>query len=84
MRQETIIGTSIIVSFKYQKGGHYMPSRKIALQVRLDETLHAKAKVIANTEIRSLNSQIEYFIVMGIKKYEEEHGSIPINNDNHK
>ncbi len=53
-----------------------MATNKIALQVRLDEKIHARLRIIAEKEIRSLNSQIEYFIVRGIQKYESENGPI--------
>ena len=45
-------------------------------QLRFDETLHAKAKIIADREIRTLNAQLEYFIKTGIERYEAEHGEI--------
>lgn len=51
---------------------------KVALQLRLDEETHAKLKEISEKELRSLNAQIEYFILSGIVHYEKEHpqGSI--------
>lgn len=51
---------------------------KIALQVRLEEATHQKLKIIADNELRSLNSQLEYFVLQGIKSYETEHGSIDV------
>ena len=53
-----------------------MPGRKVALQLRLDENAHRKLKIIAERELRSLNSQLEYFILRGIKSYEDEFGPI--------
>ena len=51
---------------------------RIALQMRLDETTHKKLKVISERELRSLNAQIEYFILQGIQDYEADHGSISL------
>lgn len=50
-----------------------MPEKKVALQLRLDEGVHKKIKDISNTELRSLNAQIEYFILKGIRDYESRH-----------
>jgi len=40
-----------------------------------------KLKFIAQAQIRSLNSQIEYFAVKGIQDYENENGEIIINDE---
>ena len=40
-----------------------MATNKVALQVRLDEKVHAKLRIVAEEEVRSLNSQIEYFVI---------------------
>ena len=53
-----------------------MPGRKVALQLRLDEKAHAKLRIIAEKELRSLNSQLEYFIIRGIESYEKEFGQV--------
>ena len=45
-------------------------------QVRIDEALLKKVKVIARNESRNMNSQIEYFIKKGVDQYEAEHGNI--------
>ncbi len=42
---------------------------KISLNLRLNEKLHKELKMISNREMRSLNSQIEYFVLMGILEY---------------
>ncbi len=61
-----------------------MATRKIALQLRLEENAHSKLKKIAEKELRSLNSQLEYFIIHGIEKYEREHGKVTVKNgDSH-
>ena len=49
---------------------------KIALQIRLEETTHQKLKLIADEELRSLNAQLEYFVLKGIKEYEANNGSL--------
>lgn len=51
---------------------------KVALQIRLEENTHQKLKVIADNELRSLNAQLEYFILQGIKEYETNHGSVDV------
>lgn len=51
---------------------------KVALQIRLEETTHQKLKIIADSELRSLNAQLEYFILQGIKNYEANHGSVDV------
>ena len=60
-----------------------MAGRKIALQLRLDEKAHSKLKIIAEKELRSLNSQLEYFIKQGIEGYEKEVGVVA-NQDEHE
>lgn len=49
---------------------------KVASQMRYDEVLYEKTKVIAENEFRSVNAQIEYFMKKGIEAYEAEHGPI--------
>lgn len=51
---------------------------RIATQMRIDETLHKKAKEISVRENRTLNSQYEYFIKLGIEQYEAAHGPISL------
>lgn len=51
---------------------------KVALQIRLDETTHQKLKVIAEDELRSLNAQLEYFVIQGIKEYEMTYGMVDV------
>mgnify|MGYP003378583506 CR=1 FL=1 len=53
-----------------------MPEKKIALQLRIDENIHKKVKEISSKELRSLNSQFEYFILKGVEEYEKENGTI--------
>ena len=49
---------------------------KIATQMRYDEVLYEKTKIIAEHELRTINAQIEYFMKKGVEAYEAEHGSI--------
>ena len=49
---------------------------KVAMQIRLDEDTHRKLKVISEKELRSLNAQMEYFIIKGIEAFEDEYGYI--------
>lgn len=58
-----------------------MAVRKAAFQLRLDEDAHRKVKQIAAREFRSLNAQLEYFIVKGVEQYEREHGALPTEED---
>ena len=54
---------------------------KIATQMRYDEVLYEKTKIIAEKELRSLNAQIEYFIKKGVEQYEKENGTISLPDD---
>lgn len=54
-----------------------IPNRKTT-QIRINETLLAKTKIISVQESRNLNSQIEYFIKKGIEAYEKENGTISV------
>ncbi len=45
---------------------------KIPTQLRLNKDLHKRLKEIAEQEYRSLNSQMEYFIMKGIEDYEKQ------------
>lgn len=53
-----------------------MAENKIALQLRIDEIIHKKVKVISSKELRSLNSQLEYFILKGVQEFEKQNGVI--------
>lgn len=54
---------------------------KLATQIRLDEAMHKKVKFIAEKELRSLNSQMEYFILKGIEDYEKQFGVIQFSDE---
>lgn len=49
---------------------------KVATQMRYDEILYEKTKIIAENELRTTNAQIEYFMKRGIEAYEKEYGTI--------
>ena len=51
---------------------------KTAFTFRIDTTAYEKSKLIAKRELRSANSQLEYFIIKGVEQYEKEHGEIPV------
>lgn len=43
---------------------------KSVSQIRIDAQLFAKIKAIAQRESRSINSQIEHFLKLGVARYE--------------
>lgn len=53
-----------------------MKNPKVSIQYRMEEETHAKLKAIANAEKRSINSQIDYFVLRGIEAFEKEHGKL--------
>ena len=56
-----------------------MPAKipnRIATQIRINEDVYKKTKNIAKYENRNTNSQIEYFVKLGVEAYEKEHGII--------
>lgn len=58
-----------------------MKESEISIQFRMKESTHKKLKVIAASQLRSLNSQIEFFALEGIKRYENENGEIIISDN---
>ena len=60
-----------------------MKESEVVIQFRLKESAHIKVKKIASEQVRSLNSQILFFTLEGIKRYEEEHGKINIEDDDY-
>lgn len=55
-----------------------MRFNRVATQIRIDETLYRKTRVIAESENRYISRQIGHFVRKGIKAYEKEHGSISL------
>ena len=51
-------------------------------QVRMEPSVLAKLKIIASAQHRSMNNQIEYYLAMGIKSYEEEFGPVVVPEEN--
>ncbi|WP_157244021.1 Arc family DNA-binding protein [Paenibacillus elgii] len=56
-----------------------MATNKKVFTLRLNENNFEKIKIIAEKNKRSIAMQIEYLIEQHIEKYEEENGSIKIN-----
>jgi len=48
----------------------------MATQIRLNDELYEKLRIISGKEYRSLNAQMEFFLVRGVEKYEQENGNI--------
>ncbi|MCL2513562.1 MAG: hypothetical protein FWF08_06640 [Oscillospiraceae bacterium] len=55
-----------------------MDLSKISTNFRIDETVYKKTKAIARDERRSINSQLEYFVLKGVREYEKEYGTVNI------
>jgi len=55
-----------------------MDLSKKSTNFRIDEIAYAKTKVIAKNERRSINSQLEYFVIKGIEEYENKNSLIVI------
>ena len=51
---------------------------RISTQIRINEAVYKKTKYIASQESRATNSQIEYFVKLGVEAYEKEHGTISL------
>lgn len=51
---------------------------RIATQIRINEEIYKKTKYIAKRENRNTNSQIEYFVKLGVEAYENEKGTISL------
>ena len=51
---------------------------KMSSQIRLEEKLYDKVKAIAEKELRSMNAQMEYFIIRGVENYEIDNGEVTI------
>lgn len=58
-----------------------MKGNEVSIQFRMNENTHKKLKLIAALQLRSLNSQIEFFALEGIKKYEKDNGEIKISDE---
>lgn len=57
-----------------------IPNR-IAINFRLDETAHAKAKIIARKEDGPLNGQLEYWVKKAVEQYEKDNGVIHLEDE---
>lgn len=54
---------------------------RISTQIRINEEIYKKTKIIAANEFRTTNAQIEYFMKKGVEAYEKEHGPISLENN---
>lgn len=63
----------------YNKGVIFMSVIKTQFTLRLDPVIHAKIKKIAADQSRSMTNMIEYLIKKEISRYEDENGTIDIN-----
>ncbi len=54
---------------------------KSQFTLRLNLDVHAKIKIIAGRESRSITNMIEYLIKKEIEKYEKENGEIILTED---
>lgn len=52
-----------------------IPNRRNT-QLRINETLYEKVRIIAERETRNINAQMEHFVKIGVENYEREHGSL--------
>ena len=59
-------------------GGVPMATDKIQTGIRLEEAALIKLRYIAKEQRRTLNSLAEYLFDCEIKRYESEHGAIPV------
>ena len=55
-----------------------MDLSKVSTNFRIDEHIYEKTKKIASKEKRSINSQMEYFVLKGVDAYEKAHGKIEL------
>lgn len=52
-----------------------MPKRlRAATQIRIDEELFNSIKSISERELRTLNSQIEFFLINAVQDYKAKNG----------
>jgi len=58
-----------------------VPSKSVT-QIRIDELAYEKLKIIASKELRSLNAQMEYFLINAVAEYESKNGEIIIPDEN--
>lgn len=49
---------------------------KVPFTFRFDEVYHAKLKVVADKQSRSMSNLIEYLCKLEVDKYEKEYGEI--------
>lgn len=50
----------------------------VSTQYRLLDSNHKKLKHICEKERRSMNAQIDFYVIKGIEEYEKQHGKIDV------
>lgn len=55
-----------------------MDISKISTNFRINEIAYEKTKIISAKENRSINSQLEYFVIKSVEEYERLYGEIII------
>ncbi len=58
-----------------------MEEKLLRYTLRVDRTLFAKFRYIAESQGRSANKEIEQYLKRAVAKYEQEHGKIPLNKE---
>lgn len=61
----------------------HIPNR-VSTQVRLDETVWNKIKVIAQKENRNANAQLNHFAQQAVEAYEKQYGAVEVTNRSEK
>lgn len=59
-----------------------MPTKKPRIQSILETDTYNKLKVICDNEMRTESKMISYIVTQYIKQYEQEHGTIQIDETN--
>ena len=58
-----------------------MATNKIQTGIRFEPELLYKITYVAKDNKRSLNAQLEYLAQLSVKEYEDNHGSIPVDEE---
>ena len=53
-----------------------MKNPTVSFSLRINQELYDKLKYISKKEMRSVNSQYEYFLLQCVEQYEKEKGTI--------
>lgn len=66
---------------RWFQGGEHIVDDILRYTLRVNRTLFAKFRYIAESEGRSANKEIEQFIKRSVRNFEEEHGKIVLTDD---